>query len=137
MLSVSDYVLLPDGRLVRAPLWAGLVQLHDRGIVVHVDGDDLIVRPRARLTSEDREWLRCHKGDVLALLQPASSAPLPPDWHEHVVFAATVDELCAALDTEHRAGRCRVCHRLLTNSGTGPCSRCRRRRSTTKEREPS
>jgi hypothetical protein len=111
LLNVFDYVLLPDGRLVPSALWARLVLLHERGITLAADGGDIIVRPRGSLTPDDRVWLTTNKTEVLSLLEPAPSAPLPRGWHDVHTFVATIDEIMRAVDEVHddavgrRAGR--------------------------------
>jgi TubC N-terminal docking domain len=104
MLIVSEFVLLPDGRLVRAELWARLVLLHARGLQLSTEGGDLVIRPRGHLTDAERDWLVQHKADVVSLLQPGLQAPLPAGWHDVHVLVGAVDELCAELDRVSREG---------------------------------
>lgn len=102
MLSFSEYVRLPDGRLVRAELWARLLLLHTRGFTFTPErGGALAVRPAGRLTTHERAWLLERKADVLALLRTAPGAPLPPGWQDVHTMVGTIDELVSALDEAH------------------------------------
>jgi len=106
MWTTSDRVLLPDGRLVPASLWAWLVLQHARGLRVTAEAGRLAVRPRGRLTPEDRAFATTHRTALLELLtQPPADAPLPAGWRARHVLAGSVDELLAACDAAPRPRR--------------------------------
>ncbi len=64
----SDYVLLRGGLAVPVAPLLLLFQLEERGLTLAQDGDDLIVRPRERLTADDCQQIRRWKMHLLALL---------------------------------------------------------------------
>ena len=64
----SDYVLLRGGLAVPAAPLILLFKLQERGCTLAQDGDDLIIRPRERLTANDCQQIRRWKTHLLALL---------------------------------------------------------------------
>lgn len=62
------YVLLRGGLAVPLGPVLLLLDLEGRGLTVRRDGDNLIVRPAARLTDEDRGALKRWKPHLLALI---------------------------------------------------------------------
>jgi pyochelin synthetase len=54
-----------------------LDKLRSRGVEVFTDGHRVGVRPAGALTDDEREALRRHKADVLALLTAPPPAPPP------------------------------------------------------------
>lgn len=67
MASASDYVVLRGYTVPLAP-WRLVLDLQERGLSFERDGDDIVVRPKALLTDQDREALRRWKRHVLVLL---------------------------------------------------------------------
>lgn len=64
----SEYVLLKGGLAVPAAPLILLFQLEERGLTFMQDGEDLIVKPRERLTEDDCRQIRRWKTHILALL---------------------------------------------------------------------
>jgi hypothetical protein len=62
-------VTLKYGFVVSLPALQTLWSLEDRGLLVRVDGDALVVRPRSRITPDDDRAIREHRVELMALVR--------------------------------------------------------------------
>lgn len=67
-MSGCELVTLRGGLTVPLAVLRALWDFEDRGLHFRLDGDDIIVGPRDRLTDNDRAQLRRWKAHVIALL---------------------------------------------------------------------
>ena len=72
-----------------------LRELTDAGLLIAVDGSDLIVKPRSLLTDDIRSALRCAKPEILALLSAIRPATQAAGWSDADIgrFIARRDRL--------------------------------------------
>lgn len=71
---MSELVTLRGGLTVPLPALQVLWDLEHRGLDLQLDGADIVVRPKGRLTEADREQLRRLKPHVIALISYCSHA---------------------------------------------------------------
>jgi hypothetical protein len=64
-----ELVTLRGGVSVSLPALRTLWSLEDRGFLICVDGDALVVRPRSRITPDDDRAIRAHRDELLALVR--------------------------------------------------------------------
>ena len=65
---VSEPVVLSGGRAVSLAALRLLWSLEARGLVVEREGAQLAVGPREALKAEDRQQIRAHRDELLALV---------------------------------------------------------------------
>jgi RNase P/RNase MRP subunit p29 len=65
--TAEDMVTLRDGPTVAVDAVKLVFDLEARDIAMRVDGGDLVVRPRQKLTAQDVERLRLHRDDLLRI----------------------------------------------------------------------
>ena len=64
-----EHVTLKGGLLVSLPALQTLWSLEDRGFLLRVDGDALVVRPKSRITPDEDHAIRDHRVELIQLVQ--------------------------------------------------------------------
>jgi hypothetical protein len=64
-----EVVTLAGGVTVSLPALQALWSLEDRGFIVSVVDDALVIRPRSRITPADDEAIRAHRVELVTLVR--------------------------------------------------------------------
>lgn len=73
--AADRYVVLRGGLVLPLTPLLLLLDLEARGVTVHRDADDLVIRPAAQLTDEDKAAIRRWKPQLRALVVYVDSEP--------------------------------------------------------------
>lgn len=68
-LTPSETVMLMPGMVVSLDALRLLWRLEDRRCIVRLDGDQLLIGPRHQLTADDRDGIRQHRDQLIALVR--------------------------------------------------------------------